>query len=254
MTILCYHAVDPDWASGLAVTPEAFAAQAAWLARRRHVLDLPEALARLDGRGRLPRGEVALTFDDGFASVLTHAAPVLRRLRLPATVFLVTDTLADPPRPVDWVDDPPPWPLRTLQTDEVLELRDAGVRFGSHTASHADLTQLSEDDCERDLRASRQALESLLSEPVTTLAYPRGRHDERVRAAARRAGFSHALALPERPEPTGPLAIPRVGVYRHNGLTTLRVKAARPYLPLRRSRVVTAARSLPRAVRAARAR
>jgi peptidoglycan/xylan/chitin deacetylase (PgdA/CDA1 family) len=34
-----------------------------------------------------------LTFDDGFQSVLTHAAPVLRRYRVPAVLFVIAGTL-----------------------------------------------------------------------------------------------------------------------------------------------------------------
>ena len=45
MTILCYHSVEPDWESPLAVTPEAFAAQATWLSRSRQVLPVRNALS-----------------------------------------------------------------------------------------------------------------------------------------------------------------------------------------------------------------
>lgn len=251
MTVLCYHAVESDWRSGLAVTPQAFARQVEWLASHRQVLDVGDALRRTDARGRLPQGTAALTFDDGFASLHANAFPVLRRLGLPATVFLVAETLTDEGRPVDWVDDPPAWPLRTLTRAQVLEMRAAGIRFGSHSFSHLDLTQLTEAECVRDLRDSREVLEELLHEPVPLLAYPRGRHDPKVRAAARKAGFAFGLALPERAEPPGAFSIPRVGVYRRNQLTALRVKTARPYLSLRTSRVFPAMRSFVSPLRCA---
>ncbi|MGZ6792817.1 MAG: polysaccharide deacetylase family protein, partial [Mycobacteriales bacterium] len=142
MSVLCYHAVEPGWRSPLAVDPADFAEQCAWLARHREVVTLEDAVALLDERGRLPRGVCALTFDDGFASVLEHALPVLQQYRLPATVFLVAQTLAPQGQPVDWVDTPPPYPMRTLTRDEVLRLQDAGVAFGSHSWRHADLRGL----------------------------------------------------------------------------------------------------------------
>ena len=120
MTILCYHAVDAEWESSLAVRPGEFAEHMAWLARRRHIVDLPSALDHLDGRGRLPRGMAALTFDDGFASVHQHAWPVLRAASIPVALFVVAGTLASPPRTVDWVDDLPPWPLATLRLEDEL--------------------------------------------------------------------------------------------------------------------------------------
>ena len=41
-------------------------------------------------QGRAPRNALALTFDDGYRDNLTHVAPILKRLGLPATIFLVT--------------------------------------------------------------------------------------------------------------------------------------------------------------------
>ncbi len=235
MTILCYHSVQPGWHSPLAVEPEAFARQAAWLRRTRRVLPLADSLPRLDRSGRLPRGEAALTFDDGFAALYEHALPVLTRERLPATVFLVAKTLTPAGQPVDWVDTPGPEPLSTLTLDEVLEMQEAGMNFQSHSWAHLDLTNLTEAECVRDLRESRELLSELLGRPVTLLAYPRGRHNGQVRRAAALAGYSHAFALPDRPEQPDTYAIPRVGIFRGNGQLTLRIKSARPYVRLRTS-------------------
>ena len=234
--MLCYHAVDPAWRSPLAITPAAFARHAAWLARARTVLPLDVAVRRVDRSGRLPPRQTALTFDDGFAGLIEYVLPQVLRHRLHASVFIVAATLTPEGHPVDWVDTPPPWPLRTVSTEEVIALRDAGVTIGSHSWSHRILPRLGEAECHDDLRRSRELLEDLLHEPVRTLAYPRGLHAPHVRRAARRAGFEHALTLPVRRERPGPLSLPRVGVYPDNGLTTLRVKTTRAYLGVRMSR------------------
>lgn len=233
MNILCYHAIEPGWPSAMAVPPDLFELHCAWLARQRAVLPVDQAITRMSRGGALPRGCVALTFDDGFSSLLEHALPVLLRHQLPATVFLVAETLTSGGKAVDWVDDPPPYPMSTLTVEQVAEMQSAGVRFESHSYRHADLTTLSDEECVQDLRASRELLESVLGTPVRLLAYPRGRHDTRVRSAARRAGYSHALALPEGPEPVGPYAVPRVGVHHGNTVGHLRVKTSAAYLRFR---------------------
>ena len=253
MTILCYHSVQPDWDSPLAVEPEAFAQQAAWLGRNRQVLALRDALPMLDARGRLPRGTAALTFDDGFAALHEYVLPVLQRERLPATVFLVAQTLTPAGQVVDWVRTPGSEPLTTLTLDQVLEMQDAGVDFQSHSWAHRDLVGLSFEECVRDLRNSREFLSDVLDRQVTLLCYPRGLHDANVRKAAEVAGYTHAFALPETPEQPGDYAVPRVGIYRRNGLLAVRVKAARPYLGLRTSEPVARnARRVKRAVRGVR--
>jgi peptidoglycan/xylan/chitin deacetylase (PgdA/CDA1 family) len=244
MTILCYHAVDPDWRSPLSVTPKEFEAHCAWLARHKRVVGAAEATVRLAISGRMGRDRVALTFDDGFQTVFRHAFPMLKRYRLAATVFLVAQTLTPEGRPVDWVDLPPPWQVGTLTLEEVREMQAAGIQFGSHSYAHHDLTALSEEECERDLRASRELLEDLLETRVSLLAYPRGLHNEMVHRAAARAGFAHALTLPERRESIGPYAVPRVGIYPGNGVWTLRAKTNRGYLSVRTSRAFPLVRRL----------
>src|SRR2546421_10258306 len=237
MPVLCYHAIDPAWRSPLAISPDAFARQCAWISRHRRVASLGEVVERVSGAVRLPGGVPALTFDEGFDTLHTHAMPILREHGLAATVFVVAGTLATGRPAVDWVDDPPPQPLGTLDRIQVLEMREAGITFGSHSLAHHDLTLLGEDECERDLRESRELLEDLLGHPVRWLAYPRGRHNERVRRAASRAGFTHAFTLPTGPEPMEPHAVPRVGVWAHDRPASLRLKTADWYLRVRTSRI-----------------
>jgi peptidoglycan/xylan/chitin deacetylase (PgdA/CDA1 family) len=86
--VLVYHrvvtvpALDP---LGLEVTADRFAAQLEYLARRYDIV-------RADQCRRLgPRPRLAVTLDDGYADNGAVAAPILRRLGLPATFFLTTD-------------------------------------------------------------------------------------------------------------------------------------------------------------------
>lgn len=253
MTVLRYHAVDAvdaDRGDRLAVTPAEFARHGQWLAAFRRVLDLPHAVAALDGRCRLPAGTTAITFDDGYRCVYEHAFPVLRRLRLPATVFLVASTLPDGAA-VERVTGQPrsPCAVPTLTLDQVLEMQDAGVRFGSHSWAHADLTTLSEAECERDLRTSRVALEDHLGRSVPFLAYPWGRHADHVRRAARRAGYTHSFTVPGRREAPGPHAVPRVAVEAGTGLAALGLKTSRRYVAARSSLPVPVLASLRAACR-----
>lgn len=92
LVILMFHGVEAeppsppcDWV----IDAAALRRNLTWLRRRYHVLPLAEALERL-GDGSLPRRAAVVTFDDGTANLLTHAAPVLRDLGVPAAVFLAT--------------------------------------------------------------------------------------------------------------------------------------------------------------------
>jgi peptidoglycan/xylan/chitin deacetylase (PgdA/CDA1 family) len=233
VTILCYHAVDAAWESPLAVSPREFAAQVEWLQRHRRVVGLDTAVAAMDDRGRMPKGMVSLTFDDGFASVHEHAWPVLRSAALPASIFVVSRTLTSHPRPVDWVDDPPPWRLETMTLEQVMELAEAGVLVGSHTVTHPNLPDLSDAECRRELAESRDVLQDSLRRPIEHLAYPRGLNDARIRRIAGLCGYRWAFTLPESREPFDQFGIPRVGIYRSNHVWHLALKTSRTYLRVR---------------------
>jgi peptidoglycan/xylan/chitin deacetylase (PgdA/CDA1 family) len=225
MSILCYHAIDPAWRSPISVDPETFDRQMAWLATHRRLVSLGAATRMMDANGRLPSRIAAITFDDGFDSVHEHAMPALLRRGLEAAVFLVAETLERADAGIDWIEDPKA-PRRSLSSQEVLELRDAGFDIGSHSYSHRDLTTLLDGEIVSDLRRSREVLEDLIDAPVTLLAYPGGRHDGRVRRAAVTAGFEHCYAMADTEPRSLPHAIPRVGMYQGQGTATLYAKTS----------------------------
>jgi peptidoglycan/xylan/chitin deacetylase (PgdA/CDA1 family) len=92
VTILMYHAVVtsplavPDWCF---LDERAFRLQLEYLARHFDVVPLSEAVRRLRQR-TVRRPTAVITFDDGFQSVHDVALPVLRRMGLPAAVFVVS--------------------------------------------------------------------------------------------------------------------------------------------------------------------
>jgi peptidoglycan/xylan/chitin deacetylase (PgdA/CDA1 family) len=72
------------------VAPEAFEAQMRFLSRRRRVIDLDSFIEGAAAGREFPVGAVVLTFDDGYLDNLTVAAPILKRYKLPATLYLPT--------------------------------------------------------------------------------------------------------------------------------------------------------------------
>src|SRR6266542_1995603 len=94
--ILRFHRVNDDNDPFMPSLPTAvFAARMAHIARHYTVLQVEELSLRLQ-QGRAPRNGLALTFDDGYRDNLTHVAPILKRMGLPATIFLVTGYIGTP--------------------------------------------------------------------------------------------------------------------------------------------------------------
>lgn len=77
-----------------------FEARARWIKQYCNVLCLSVAMERLE-QGTLPARAACITFDDGYASNLTLAEPILSSLGLPATVFVTVDAIE---RGIMWND------------------------------------------------------------------------------------------------------------------------------------------------------
>jgi peptidoglycan/xylan/chitin deacetylase (PgdA/CDA1 family) len=94
--VLGYHRVvdqiawDRPVNPALCMTTESFRRQMTYVREHFTVLSLEDAMRAIDGQLYLERDAVAITFDDGYRDVYTHARPILRELGLPATVFIPT--------------------------------------------------------------------------------------------------------------------------------------------------------------------
>jgi peptidoglycan/xylan/chitin deacetylase (PgdA/CDA1 family) len=226
--VLVYHKIDVGWELGVnIVSPRAFRAQMEWLASRGYdgitLRDAVRAAYRGEALGRA----VVLTFDDGYAGIARHAAPVLEDLGFRATVFV----------PSGYVGSVNTWDTallgrryRHLDRGELRALARAGFEIGSHSATHPDLRRSSAARLVEETAGSRSALESTSKSEVTSFSYPFGRCDARVRDAVRRAGFSAACGDgPGRTEdPFDAFLIPRSGVRAVDGVGALARKIAGP--------------------------
>lgn len=260
LTILCWHNVEGSWCfpSPPGTGLRGLERQLRLLRRVADVVSLPDALGAMAAGRRISPRSVALTFDDGYRDQLDLAVPLLERLGLPATFFLVprllsgamsawwevagwafTATrrtrlsweaadleLASPQLRRDAFEavaerlkrrdrlaretaveelvallDPagtPPGAELFLDWASAGALQRGGFSVGSHSLSHAILSQESPAEQQRDLRESRRLLQEGFATPVELLAYPNGTaqdYSAATVAAAAAAGYTHALTM-----------------------------------------------------------
>jgi len=84
-----------------------------------------------------------------------------------------------------------------MSSQQVREMRQAGMQIGAHTLTHPILARLDAAAARAEIGGSKRFLEALLDEPVTLFAYPNGKpgrdfNDESV-AIARELGFETAV-------------------------------------------------------------
>jgi peptidoglycan/xylan/chitin deacetylase (PgdA/CDA1 family) len=205
--VLCYHGVAPDPVHG-EVTPEALRAQLSFVAGRGYRwTTFSDAMLGPDEEKL-----AAITFDDGIASAVEHGLPVLAELGAPGTMFLTVTMLG--------------WGGR-VDALGAVRLAEQGWEIGSHTMTHPVLTNVEDAALSQELRESKQALEQLTGVPCTAIAYPTGKVDARVVAAAEAAGYVAGAALEGASSVApGPLAWPRVGVRGDDSMRVFRLKCS----------------------------
>jgi peptidoglycan/xylan/chitin deacetylase (PgdA/CDA1 family) len=236
-TVIVYHAIGtvprsaPEW-NGF-IRPERFAAQMAYLAERRTVIDLDALLTPPPATGA-PR--VAITFDDAYCSVLEHAAPVLRKHRFPATFFV----------PTKWIGTANAWDPETglsrelMGRENLVALAREGFRIESHGHRHLDYARADPRDVRSDVRDSVACLTELLGRPPRYLAYPYGRASAAAADEAERLGLRAAFAL-ERPQPVqGRFAVRRTPIFPADSGPVFALKTTGYYVTWRQSAAIRA--------------
>jgi glycosyltransferase involved in cell wall biosynthesis/peptidoglycan/xylan/chitin deacetylase (PgdA/CDA1 family) len=166
-----------------AVSPDAFTAQ------MEHLVDSDVEVVQLEAALRLLEEPVdgryaCVTFDDGYLDTLDTALPVLERLRIPATVFVVVDVL-EGRATFDWNPAPPP----AIRVDDLPRLLASGlVDVQAHSVTHRRLTMLSDEELREEVAGSRMRLAKHVPTP-TSFCYPAGIYGPREVEAVYAAGF-----------------------------------------------------------------
>lgn len=191
--VLTFHSLD-DSGSVLSFAPKLFASFIETLA----AADIP--VLPYQALLKQPRG-VAITFDDGMASVHQHALPVLAAHGMPSHLFLTTGAVGGDNH---WPTQPaaaPRWPM--LSWRQLEDCAAKGMRIEAHTEIHPDLRTLADAEIVAQCRRADATIQQRLGTAPRLFAYPYGRADERVRRVASslyEACFSTRLAyLPRSP-------------------------------------------------------
>jgi peptidoglycan/xylan/chitin deacetylase (PgdA/CDA1 family) len=127
-------------------------------------------------KARTPGLWPELTFDDGHISNFDHALPILQSRGLTARFFITVGWTGRKSGYMGW--------------QELRSLHQSGQLIGAHGWSHTLLTHCAKKDLDQELRRARLVLEDKLGSPITTMSLPGGRHNRRVLAACREAGYS----------------------------------------------------------------
>jgi biofilm PGA synthesis lipoprotein PgaB len=195
--VLVYHHVSDRTPASTSVTPEVFEKHLDYLAANDFaVLGLSELVQSLAEGRPLPPRAVALTFDDGYASVYREALPRLERRAWPFAVFVA-------PHAIDRASS------LYMSWEELRDLERRGGSVGNHSTEHGHLIRHAPGESESawrrrvrdDILQAQARLEAELDHPLKMLAYPYGEFDAPLEALVKELGF---VGLGQQSGPVGP--------------------------------------------------
>lgn len=97
--IVMYHRVSPrapQWILEPPISPLGFETQLNYFRFRYHVVSLPDLVDRAFNQPKSGQRFIAITFDDGYRDNFVYAFPLLRKYRIPVTIFPCTGPLDSP--------------------------------------------------------------------------------------------------------------------------------------------------------------
>lgn len=158
-----------------------------------HTVDLDQLSGAMVGKIALPTKPVIISFDDGFSDQL-RAVDILAKYQLKATIYIIiggsnSHYCLGANRSNQSCGD------SYMNWDQIKQLdHRKNITIGAHTVDHLNLADLSPQEQEYEIVASKNELESRLGHQVKHFAYPYGSYTATTERLVREAGFLTAVS------------------------------------------------------------
>jgi peptidoglycan/xylan/chitin deacetylase (PgdA/CDA1 family) len=190
--ILLYHRFGPSVADSMTMTTAVFESHLVYLRENGYtVIPLRQLVNYFHRKGPPPtKKSVIIVVDDGHKTVYTDMLPIVKKYRVPVTLFLYPSAISNASYAMTW--------------DQLREIKKTGLfDLQGHTYWHPNFKRekrhLSPVDYEKfvemQLKKSKERLEKELDVAVDMLAWPFGIHDDLLIAKAAEAGYTAAFTI-----------------------------------------------------------
>ncbi len=190
--VLCYHRCGAEVKDSMTIKTQAFASQLDWLIKNGYtVIPLDTAARYIKGEIKsIPAKSIVITADDGHKSVYSDMAPIIKKYKVPVTLFIYPSAISNAKYAMTWNQ------LRELEATKLFHVE-------SHTYWHPNFKRekksLSKEEYEKSVHAqlykSKATLEKKMGHGIKYLAWPFGIYDEDLLKKAAEAGYDMAFSI-----------------------------------------------------------
>lgn len=193
--VLCYHRFGLEVADSMTIKTSAFTEQMEWLKTNGYtVIPLDSAMQYMQGKIKsIPAKSVVITVDDGHKSVFSDMAPIVKKYKIPITLFIYPSAISNAKYAMTWEQ------LRELESTKLFHVE-------SHTYWHPNFKhekkKLSSEEyakfVDKQLGGAKKKLEEHMGHEIKYLAWVFGIYDDALLVDAKKAGYSAAFTIDRR--------------------------------------------------------
>ncbi|MBV5321963.1 MAG: polysaccharide deacetylase family protein [Sulfuricurvum sp.] len=190
--VLCYHRFGVEVADSMTIKNSAFAEQMEWLKTNGYtVISLDTAMQYEQGKIKsIPAKSVVITVDDGHKSVYSDMAPIVKKYKIPVTLFIYPSAISNAKYAMTWEQ------LQALETTKLFHVE-------SHTYWHPNFKKekktLSAEEyaksVDKQLNGSKKKLEEKMGHEIKYLAWVFGIYDDALLVDVKNAGYTAAFTI-----------------------------------------------------------
>ncbi len=182
VSVLCFHSISKS-NDRYSVSPEKFKKEIEIISKHSDFISFKDFL---DNRNK-KKSSVIITFDDGYKDII-GIVPIIKRYNIKPILFVLSNH-----RNVNRIEIENDNKLLTIK--EIRYLVKNGFEIGSHSATHSNLSKISDNELIEEVINSRRILQEQLRVDINYFAYPKGINNKKIVNIVKKAGYKYAFTV-----------------------------------------------------------
>ncbi len=201
--VLMYHRFEDQRFPSTSISSKNFQDQITYLKENNfNILPISDLILFFNEDHEIPKKSVFITIDDGYKSFYEHAFPILKKNKIPFSLFLSTKFVSNEKK-----SDFMSW-------DMIKELSENKGEILNHTHSHPKLLELQINEVEEEFDLAEKKIISKIGRLQKVVSYPYGESNTQIQELVKKMGYEIGFSQHSSPIhlKENKLALPRFAI------------------------------------------